>query len=194
MFVADSDPALKARAIDQALRLPEAIGKALFPRIAGWDAGEMDAALDAVRVPLLVIQSTYLNSERVRVAIKPGETTPWIDLVRARVPGAQVELITGVGHFPQLEAADRVNTLLEEFCVRVLRPPGAAATASPNWSGCATSRTAPEPAASKWTCANSTSIRRAWCTAGSRSRSPTPARARRCGRCSSAARAARPSR
>lgn len=117
MFVTDSDPALKARAIDQALRLPEAIGKALFPRIAGWDAAEMDAALDAVRVPLLVIQSTYLNRARVRVALKPGETTtPWIDLLRARVPGARIEVITGVGHFPQLEAADRVNALLEDFC------------------------------------------------------------------------------
>ncbi len=119
MFVADSDPALKARAIDQALRLPEAIGKALFPRIAGWDAGEMDAALDEVRVPLLAIQSTYLNSARVRVAIEPGATSPWIDLLRARVQGARIEVVAGVGHFPQLEAADRVNALLEEFCVRL---------------------------------------------------------------------------
>lgn len=116
MFLKNADPALKARTIEQALRLPEVVGKSLFPRMVAWDAGEMDAALDAVRVPLLVLQSTFLNSERVRVAIKPGETTPWIDLVRARVPGAQVELITGVGHFPQLEAADRVNTLLEDFC------------------------------------------------------------------------------
>ena len=80
---------------------------------------EMDAALDAVRVPLLAIQSTYLNSARVRVAIKPGETSPWIDLLRARVPGARIEVVTGVGHFPQLEAADRVNALVEDFCARL---------------------------------------------------------------------------
>lgn len=116
MFLANADPALKTRTIEQAQRLPEAVGKSLFPRMVAWDAGEMDAALAAVRVPLLAIQSTYLNSARVRVAIKPGETTPWIDLLRARVPGAHVELITGVGHFPQLEAADRVNELLEDFC------------------------------------------------------------------------------
>jgi acyl-CoA thioesterase len=68
---------------------------------------------------MMAIQSTYLNSARVRVALKPGETSPWIDLLRARVPGARIEVVAGVGHFPQLEAADRVNALLEEFCVRV---------------------------------------------------------------------------
>lgn len=119
MFVADSDPALRARTIDQALQLPEAIGRSLFPRIAGWDAGEMDAALDAVRVPLLAIQSTYLNSARVRVAIEPGETSPWIELLRARVPGARIEVVGGVGHFPQLETPDRVNALVEDFCARL---------------------------------------------------------------------------
>jgi uncharacterized protein (TIGR00369 family) len=121
MFLADADPALKARTIEQALRLPEAIGKALFPRMLGWDAGQMDAALDAVRVPLMVIQSTYLDSGQVRVAIKPGETTPWIDLVRARVPGARIETVTGVGHFPQLETPGRVNKLLENFCAGITR-------------------------------------------------------------------------
>ena len=119
MFFANADLALKTRAIEQALRLPRLIGKSLFPRIARWDAGEMDAALAAVRVPLLAIQSTYLNSARVRIAIKPGETSPWIELLRARVPRARIELITGVGHFPQLEAADRVNALVEDFCVQL---------------------------------------------------------------------------
>ena len=116
MFLANADPALRARAIEQALRLPEPVGRALFPAMSRWDAGEMDAALDAVRVPLMVIQSTYLNAQRKRVAIEPGQTTPWLDLVRARVRGARIEWITGTGHFPQLEAPDRVNALLEDFC------------------------------------------------------------------------------
>ena len=37
------------------------------------------------------------------------------DLVRAKCPHARIEIVTGVGHFPQIEAADRVNALIEKF-------------------------------------------------------------------------------
>ena len=77
-----------------------------------WDAANMERALASVQVPLLVIQSTYLNAERRRVALKPGETTPWLDLVRRKAPQAQIEIVPGVGHFPQLEAPEQVNKLL----------------------------------------------------------------------------------
>jgi pimeloyl-ACP methyl ester carboxylesterase len=103
------------RIVARAKRLPGAIGAALFPRMARWDAGNMDAALDAVRVPLMVIQTTTLSPDRKRVPLKAGETSPWLDLVRRRVPGARIEVIAGVGHFPQIEVADRVNALLADF-------------------------------------------------------------------------------
>ena len=75
----------------------------------------MDAALAAVRVPLLAIQSTTLSPESVRVSLAPGESSPWLDLVRQLVPTARVEVVTGVGHFAQIEAADRVGALIADF-------------------------------------------------------------------------------
>lgn len=119
MFLADANPALRERTIEQALRLPERIGMALFPRMAAWDTRAMDAALDAVRAPLMVIQSTYLNTERVRVAIPPGQSTPWIDLVRAHVPNARIEILKGTGHFPQLVAPAKVSALVEDFRAQI---------------------------------------------------------------------------
>ena len=103
------------RIVGRAKRLPGEIGAALFPRMARWDAARMDAALDAMRVPLMVIQSTTLNADRKRVPLKEGETTPWLDLVRKRVPTARIEVIAGVGHFPQIEVPARVNALLADF-------------------------------------------------------------------------------
>jgi pimeloyl-ACP methyl ester carboxylesterase len=111
MFLAPS--ALATQIIERAGRLPEAVGAALFPRMVRWDAERMPAALAAVRAPMLVVQSTYLNAERKRAAMKPGETTPWLDLVRQKAPRARIEIITGVGHFPQLEAPAEVNRLLQ---------------------------------------------------------------------------------
>jgi pimeloyl-ACP methyl ester carboxylesterase len=110
MFLAPS--AMGDAIISRAERLPEAVGAALFPRMVRWDAERMMAALAAVDVPMLVVQSTYLNAERKRVAMKPGETTPWLDLVRAKAPRARIEIVPGVGHFPQLEAPEQVNRLL----------------------------------------------------------------------------------
>jgi len=115
MFLPTSDPALKARLVARAGALPESIGEALFTRMAAWDAAKAEHALASQRCPMLVIQSSYLNSERVRVPLKAGETTPWLDFVRARAPGARVEIVTGVGHFAQIEAAERVSALIGNF-------------------------------------------------------------------------------
>ena len=100
--------------VERALRLPAEIGTALWPRVVRWDAAELDAALAAVRAPLMAIQSTAMSAERKRLPLKAGETSPWLDLVRARVPDCRIEVISGVGHFAQLEAADRVNRLIAE--------------------------------------------------------------------------------
>lgn len=110
------EPSADARRIvARGKRLPGALGAALFPAMARWDAERMDAALDAVRAPLLVIQTTTLSPDRKRVALKAGESSAWLDLVRRRVAGARIEVIAGVGHFPQIEAPAQVNALLASF-------------------------------------------------------------------------------
>jgi pimeloyl-ACP methyl ester carboxylesterase len=101
--------------VERALRLPPDIGEALFPRMARWDAGSMEAAVAAVRAPVLAVQCTYVNTERKRVPIQPGDTTPWLDLLKAGVRDLEVEILGGVGHFPQLVAPQRLNPLIARF-------------------------------------------------------------------------------
>jgi pimeloyl-ACP methyl ester carboxylesterase len=115
MFVASSDAKLKAETVERAVKLPEAIGSALFPRMNAWDAAVMEKALRAVRVPTLVIQSTKLNAERVRVSLAPGDTSPYLELVKKLLPAATIDIVPGAGHFSQLEAAGKVNQLIEGF-------------------------------------------------------------------------------
>jgi pimeloyl-ACP methyl ester carboxylesterase len=103
------------RIVGRAKRLPGPIGAALFPRMARWDAAHLEATLDAIRVPLMVVQSTTLSPDRKRVMLREGETTPWLDLVRRRVPGVRIEVIAGSSHFPQIDAPARVNALLADF-------------------------------------------------------------------------------
>jgi len=115
-----SPSALAEAVVARALRRPEAMGAALWPRMARWDAAEGDAALRAVRCPLLAIQSTTRDPVTLkRAPLKPGESSPWLDIVRANVPRARIEVLAGVGHFPQLEAPAAVNRLIEDFVSRL---------------------------------------------------------------------------
>jgi pimeloyl-ACP methyl ester carboxylesterase len=115
MFLPSSGVMLKTSIIERALELPAPIGTALFPRMVAWDAANMERALSTLAAPLLVIQSTNVNAQRVRVALSADETTPWLDLVRRLAPSTRVEIVTGVGHFPQLEAPQTVNQLIGDF-------------------------------------------------------------------------------
>lgn len=121
MFLEGSDAAVKDRIVRRALALPEAIGAALFARLACWDAQYLDTAFQRVAVPLLVIQSTYLNPQQVRVPLQPGATTPWIELIRRAVPTVHNEIVGGAGHFTMLDKPAVVNQLLDAFVAHVGR-------------------------------------------------------------------------
>jgi pimeloyl-ACP methyl ester carboxylesterase len=95
-------------------RMPAETGIALWTRMVQWDVTTLDSALSAVRVPLMVIQSTWINAERKRLPLKEGQSSPWLDLLKAKT--SKIHVIPGAGHFTQLEAPERVNRLIEEFC------------------------------------------------------------------------------
>ena len=44
-----------------------------------------------------------------------GHTTPYLDMLRANVPSARVEIIPDTGHFPQIDDATQVNELQDGF-------------------------------------------------------------------------------
>ena len=94
-------------------RMPPETGTALWANMVRWDATQLDAALDALRVPLMAIQSTWITPERKRLPLKAGESSPWLDLLKSH--GAQMHIVPGTGHFTMLEAPDQVNRLIAEF-------------------------------------------------------------------------------
>ena len=115
MFSPGYDRAKSEPIVARALARPPEIAGALFPDIGRWDAEKMDRALDHIHVPLMLIQSTYQDEKRQRRSLQAGQTSPYLDMVQKRVPRAQVEVVPDVGHFPQLEAPDAVNALLDRF-------------------------------------------------------------------------------
>ena len=105
------------RLVQRAVRQGAEIGPALWPRSARWDAGSLEPALAAVRAPVLVIQTTTRDAQTgKRAPMKPGQTSAWLDLLKARLGNVRIEVLPNLGHFPQLEAPERVNRLIEEAC------------------------------------------------------------------------------
>lgn len=115
MFSPGYDRAKSEPIVARALARPPEIAGALFADIGRWDAEKMDAALDRIHVPLMLIQSTYQDEKRQRRSLEAGQTSPYLDLVKTRVPRVQIEVVPGVGHFPQLEVPQAVNALLDRF-------------------------------------------------------------------------------
>jgi pimeloyl-ACP methyl ester carboxylesterase len=109
MFMANSDPQVRDRLVGRALAIPKSVGLAFFPRMLRWDAGRSEEALKRVRVPMLVLQSTFTNAQRVRVSLEPGADNYWFQVVREHAPTARIEIVPGVGHFTMLEAPDEVT-------------------------------------------------------------------------------------
>jgi pimeloyl-ACP methyl ester carboxylesterase len=107
-------PSPEAEAIvARAVRSSAGFGPQLWPRMARWDAGTLDAALAAVRAPLLAIQSTMRGAAGRRVPMLPEDTSPYLDLLRSR--GARIEIVADTGHFTMLEAPKAVNALIGAF-------------------------------------------------------------------------------
>jgi pimeloyl-ACP methyl ester carboxylesterase len=113
-------PSREADAIvARALRQSTEFGPHLWPSMARWDAAEMDAALAAVRAPLLAIQSTTRDAQLRRSPLSAGQSTPYLELIGASVRGARIEILQGVGHFAQIEAAGEVNRLIADFAAGI---------------------------------------------------------------------------
>ena len=99
-FLPTSDPALKARLAEAALKTPQHVIGSAFSNLAKFDSA---AALQAVTKPLL-----YVGAE-------PALT----DVARLRelAPEVMVGKTVGAGHFHQLEVPDQINAMLERFIV-----------------------------------------------------------------------------
>jgi pimeloyl-ACP methyl ester carboxylesterase len=65
--------------------------------------------------PLLVLQTTFINDQRERTSMAAGQTTPYLEFIRTIVPGANIEVLAGLGHFPQIETPTEINKVLANF-------------------------------------------------------------------------------
>jgi pimeloyl-ACP methyl ester carboxylesterase len=82
---------------------------------APWDAFGLPGVVRALGVPLLAIQSTYHDDNTPRFSLRPGQTTPYIELLAALKPDTEIVVLDGVGHYSMLEAPDQISQAVRRF-------------------------------------------------------------------------------
>lgn len=115
MFTAKSNPTVVTEVVQRAQRLPREIGEKMMLDLLRYDVTRFSTSLSDLRVPLLAIQATYSNERRERRPLSKGQKTPFLDMLRARVPAVRIEIIADTGHFPQLDEPAQLNALLDSF-------------------------------------------------------------------------------
>jgi pimeloyl-ACP methyl ester carboxylesterase len=117
MFFGDA-PGWKAAALQSVFDVPEGIGKPLYRNLIAWDAEQLDPALAAIDVPVLVLQSTYMNLERKRLSLGAGEVSPYQEMVCERVANTKSATIPA-GHFTMIEEPEATNAEIAKFMDRM---------------------------------------------------------------------------
>ena len=126
MFSPATPASFQAMALDRIRRMDPLFIEHLVASLTRWDAAEAVSALQAVQVPVLVMQSTVKEPGQSRRPIEQGEMPSWLRLVRGTVPG-ETELVwlTKLSHFPQVDAPERVNAPVASFLHRLAGQPNA---------------------------------------------------------------------
>jgi pimeloyl-ACP methyl ester carboxylesterase len=119
MFVETSDPKLRERLIARAQGVDAALREELFVDLVRWDLTKARDALKQIKVPTLVLQSTFINPELKRVPMQAGMTTAFMDAVASSVAKSEALIVTGAGHFAMIEAAPSVTDEIGKFAARV---------------------------------------------------------------------------
>jgi len=115
MFSPGFDKARSAPVVQRALDRDASICGPLFADIGRYDAENFERIVGGIKVPMLAIQTTMTSPEGQRVAMKAGQTSDYLEVLKALKPDVQVDIIPDIGHFPQLEKPAETNAIIERF-------------------------------------------------------------------------------
>ena len=109
-------PSAEADAIvARAVRSSAAFGAELWPRMARWDAARWNARWPRCAGAILAIQSTTRGARPQALAAEAGRDQSVAGAAQV-LRRAGSRSFPDTGHFTQLEAPQRVNRLIAEFC------------------------------------------------------------------------------
>jgi pimeloyl-ACP methyl ester carboxylesterase len=111
---------LKARVLERVEHIDPAFARAIYLDAVAWDPMRGLDTLRAIDVPLLVIQSTYVDATLVRRPLTAGVETPFMVAARQCVRDVRFKVVEDSDHFPLINAAGIVNLAIRDFATDLL--------------------------------------------------------------------------
>lgn len=115
MFSEASPADTRQAIINRAVRMPRDFARSLMLETVGWDPLHGEETLRNIKVPTLLLQSTYQDSKFGRRPLAAGMTSPFMDIMTSLVADLEIQVVPDVGHFTMIEAPAVVNRHLSSF-------------------------------------------------------------------------------
>lgn len=83
-----------------------------------WDLDDSEPELKTIgthKLPVLLLQSTDVDSENRRRSLKQGERTTYMEHISSLVPQTELVVVEHAGHFLHVDQSEKVNSLLLDF-------------------------------------------------------------------------------
>jgi pimeloyl-ACP methyl ester carboxylesterase len=119
MFTTKSKPAVITAVVERAGHPPRAIGEKVLLDAVRYDTGRLATSLGNLHVPVMAVQTTYSNERRERRSMSVGQSTPYLEMLRGRIPSVRIEIVEDTGHFPQIDEHVQTNALADSFIARL---------------------------------------------------------------------------
>lgn len=118
MFTPDTPASLRERVLRRIPSIDARFARELLLDSLAWEA-QVPELLSRLNVPVLLLQSTWLDERFEWRQLEPGMHTPWTRLVCSKVSDCEFQVVPGVGHFLMIEAPEVVAGHLEAFLKRL---------------------------------------------------------------------------
>ena len=119
MFLDCGDPKVSERVLARVQAMDARFARDLYLAAVAWDPARGEQTLRGIAVPVLVLQTTYIDENLRRRPLQPGIRTPFMETVAGLVADAEIKVIPGCGHFVLEDAPEVITRELRDFATRV---------------------------------------------------------------------------
>ena len=122
MFSAKVHESVVNRAIERAGGIDPNLGTQILVDSIRWEASVGNAAWNAVKVPILLIQSTQFQPGFGRISMTETAETPLMRKLSSLPTAVDIRVMVDTGHFPMLEEPAAVAAHLADFIRSKIEP------------------------------------------------------------------------